>query len=164
MTAGSEGCLEAASRLPVSTALVPKCTRGLSQGAPNGAYHDGALRQALAKHIKQLVALQDELRDITIPAVGLRSSVTAAAATTSASSHCLATALAEELRPRACPLARLLRACGRLRMHITLPACFSLGVSLWQEGKRVGRRCSCTCDTRRRPQAPGADALYQVWL
>jgi len=41
----------------------------------------------------------------------------------------LASCLAEERRPRACPLARLLRACGQLQYQIKLPACLSLGVA-----------------------------------
>ena len=80
--------------------------------------------QALATHIEQLVALPDELRDTTIrkfkqlcDSCGCRNE------------HELADHLAEERRPRACPMARLLRACGKLKMEIRLPACLSLGVA-----------------------------------
>ncbi len=38
-------------------------------------------------------------------------------------------ALAEERRPRAFPIARFLRACGRLHVPVKLPACLSLGVA-----------------------------------
>ena len=41
----------------------------------------------------------------------------------------LAAHLAEEWSPRACPMARLLRACGQLKMQIKLPACLSLGIA-----------------------------------
>ena len=41
----------------------------------------------------------------------------------------MAAFLAKELKPRACPLARLLRTCGQLVIEVTLPACLSLGVA-----------------------------------
>jgi hypothetical protein len=81
--------------------------------------------QALAKHVEaveQLVALPDELR------------ATAICKYKRDSCGChnereLAACLAAERRPRADPIARLIRACSQLQAQIKLPACFSLGVS-----------------------------------
>ena len=80
--------------------------------------------QALAKHVEQLVALPDELRETCIRRFRMLCE----------SCGCnnereLASALAEERKPRACPLARLFRACGQLRLEIKLPACLSLGLA-----------------------------------
>ncbi len=80
--------------------------------------------QALAKHIKQLVVLPDELHDTTIRKYKKLCNTCGCH-----NERELAAALAEERRPLACQLARLFRACGRLQMQIKLPACFSLGVA-----------------------------------
>ena len=80
--------------------------------------------QALATHIEQLVALPDELRDTTI-----RKFKQLCDSCGCHNEHELADHLAEERRPRACPLARFLRACGKLNLDIKLPACLSLGVA-----------------------------------
>jgi hypothetical protein len=81
--------------------------------------------QVLAKHIEQLVALPDGLRETTIRKFKKLCD--------SCGCHIgreLAAALAEERRSRACPLARLLSApCSRLQMPVKLPACHSLGVA-----------------------------------
>jgi hypothetical protein len=80
--------------------------------------------QALAKHIEQLVAMPDELRLSTI-----RKFKKLCDSCGCHNERELASCLAEERRPRACPLARLLRACGQLQYQIKLPACLSLGVA-----------------------------------
>ena len=41
----------------------------------------------------------------------------------------MAVHLAQECKPRVCPLTRLLRACGQLKVQIRLPTCLSLGVA-----------------------------------
>jgi len=82
------------------------------------------LVQALAKHIEQLVALPDEIREITC-----RKYKQLCAACGCHNEQELAAHLAEEWSPRACPIARLLRACGLLKMQIKLPACLSLGIA-----------------------------------
>ena len=73
--------------------------------------------QALAKHIEQLIALPDELRETTIRRF------------TRLCDKCgchnereLAAYLAEERQPRACPLACFLRLCGKLEVPVKLPA------------------------------------------
>jgi hypothetical protein len=73
--------------------------------------------QSLAKHIGQLVALKDGLRETSIrkykkPCDSCHSERELAGALACHSERELAGALAEERRPRARPLARLLRACG----------------------------------------------------
>jgi hypothetical protein len=80
--------------------------------------------QALAKHVEQLVALPDELREICIRK--FRKLYESCGCNNERE---LASALAEEGRPRACPLARLFRACGQLQMEIHLPACLFLGMA-----------------------------------
>ena len=80
------------------------------------------LVQALAKHLEQLVALPDQLREDTI--ARFRRLCDTCGCHTSAE---LARVLAEEESPRKCPIARFLRACGQLGMPIRLPACLSLG-------------------------------------
>ena len=82
--------------------------------------------QALATHVEQLVALPDELRVTCI-----RTFRKLCESCGCNNERELASALAEERKPRACPLARLFRACGQLRLEIKLPACLSLG----QEGR-----------------------------
>ena len=80
--------------------------------------------QALAKHVEQLVALPDSLRETTVQKYKRLCD--------SCGCHNereLTAYLAKERNPRACPLARLLRACGQLEIGIKLPACLSLGVA-----------------------------------
>jgi hypothetical protein len=103
--------------------------------------------QALAKHIEQLVALPDGLRETTI-----RRFKKLCDSCGCHNEHELAEALADERRPRACPIAFLLRACGRLHMPVKLPACLFLGVAgrdlSWQ-ALLMHLRCKAS--------APGAD-------
>ncbi len=80
--------------------------------------------KALAKHVEQLVALPDELRQTCI-----RKFRKLCESCGCNNERELASHLAEEGRPRACPLARLFRACRQLRMEVKLPACLSLGVA-----------------------------------
>jgi hypothetical protein len=80
--------------------------------------------QALAKHIEQLVALPDGLRETTIHRFKKLCD--------SCGCHNereLAEALAEERRQRTCPMARFLRSCGHLQLPVKVPACLSLGVA-----------------------------------
>jgi hypothetical protein len=78
----------------------------------------------------------------------------------------LAANLAEEQRPRVCPLARLLRACGQLQTEIKLPACLSLGVA-----GRDTSWCSLLMHLRQKAAAPEASqelisdvaTVAQVW-
>ena len=80
------------------------------------------LVQALAKHIEQLVALPDELRETT-----RRQYQRLCDSCGCHTAQELAEFLREERSPRSCPIARLLRACAQLEIQIRLPACLSLG-------------------------------------
>ena len=80
--------------------------------------------QALAKHIEQLVALPDELRQTTI-----RRFKRLCDSCGCHNERELAACLAEERQPRACPLACFLRIGGQLAVQIKLPACISLAVA-----------------------------------
>ncbi len=80
--------------------------------------------QALAKHIEQVVALPDELREITI-----RRFKKFCDSCGCHNEHELAAALAEERQRCTCPMASLLRSRGRLQLPVKLPACLSLGVA-----------------------------------
>jgi hypothetical protein len=71
--------------------------------------------QALAKHIEQLVALPDALRKTTI-----RRFKKLCDSCCCRNERELAATLAEERRPRECPIARLLRACRQLHMRSRL--------------------------------------------
>jgi hypothetical protein len=116
--------------------------------------------QALAKHVEQLVALPDELRETTIRKCNRLCD--------SCGCHNvreLAARLAEEQRPRVCPLARLLRACGQLQTEIKLPACLSLGVA----GRDTSWR-ALLMHLRQKAAAPEASqelisdvAIVQAW-
>jgi ribonuclease HI len=113
----------AAWRLPPGYPSAPLLFPSARGGCPE-AHPVVLMVQALAKHIEQLVALPDGLRETTIrkykklcDSCGCHNELE------------LAAALSEERRPRACPLARLLRACGRLQMPVKLPACLSLEVA-----------------------------------
>ena len=80
------------------------------------------LIQALATHVQQLVALPDELRASTIER--FRQLCTSCGCINERE---LARFLATERKPRRCPIARLLRACGQLGMDIKLPDCITTG-------------------------------------
>ena len=80
------------------------------------------LVQALAKHIEQLVALPDDLRQDTIARYRKL-----CAACGCHSARELAAHLAEERVQRRCPIARFLRTCGQLNIEVRLPACLSMG-------------------------------------
>ncbi len=104
--------------------------------------------QALAKHIEQLEALPDALRETTIRRFNKLCD--------SCGCHNeseLAATLAEERRPRACPIARLLRACRRLQLPVKLPACLSLGVA----GRDTSRQ-ALLMHLQNKASAPGADS------
>ena len=78
--------------------------------------------QALATHVAQLVAIPDEIRDAAI-ARFRRLCLKCGCA----NERELAEYLAAEPKPRPCPIARLLRACGQLQMTVSLPSCLTLG-------------------------------------
>ena len=78
------------------------------------------LVQALAIHITQLVALPDELRELTI-----RSYRQLCRSCGCSNERELTRSLAKERKPRRCPVARLLRACGQLEVDIILPDCLT---------------------------------------
>ena len=80
------------------------------------------LVQALAKHIEQLVALPDDLRQDTI--ARYRKLCTTCGCHNARE---LAAHLAEERSPRRCPIARFLRTCGQLGIEARLPVCLSIG-------------------------------------
>ena len=92
-------------------------------------HHIIPLIQALSKHVEQIIALPDELRETTIRKYKRLCD------NCGCHTECeLATLLAGERWPRTCPIARLLRACRKLHVSVKLPACLSLGVA--------GRDCS----------------------
>ena len=113
----------AAWRLPPGYPSAPLVFPSARGGCPE-AHPVVPMIQALAKHIEQLVALPDELRETAI-----RKYKRLCDNCGCHNERELAACLAEERRPRLCPLARLLRACGQLQMEIKLPACLSLGVA-----------------------------------
>ncbi len=80
------------------------------------------------------------------PSVGLRSSVTAAAATTSASSQKLSRRSDDRERAQLHAFSAL--AAG----YICQSSCQPVSPWEWQGEILAGRRCSCTCAARRRPQ------------
>ena len=80
------------------------------------------LVQALSTHIRQLVALPDELRESTI-----RSYRKLCTGCGCSNERELARFLADEKKPRRCPMARLLRVCGQLGIEVKLPDCLSAG-------------------------------------
>ena len=113
----------AAWRLPPGYPSAPLIFPSARGGCPE-AHPVVPMIQALAKHVEQLVALPDELRETTI-----RKYKRLCDSCGCHNARELAAHLAEEQRPRMCPLARLLRACGQLQTEIKLPACLSLGVA-----------------------------------
>ena len=113
----------AAWRLPPGYPSAPLVFPGEHGGCPV-AHPIVSMVQALAKHLEQLVALPDEIRETTC-----RKYKQLCAACGCHNETELAAHLAEEWRPRACPIARLLRACGQLKMQVKLPACLSLGTA-----------------------------------
>jgi len=80
------------------------------------------LIQALSTHVRQLVALPDCVRDSTI-----RSYRQLCTSCGCLNERELAQYLAAERKPRSSPVARLLRACGQLQIHIKLPDCITAG-------------------------------------
>ena len=76
--------------------------------------------EALAKHIEQLVALPDELRETTI-----RRFKRLCDSFGCHNERALAAYLAEERQPLACQLACFLRICDQLKVQVKLPACIS---------------------------------------
>ena len=136
----------AAWRLPPGYPSAPLSFPSARGGCPE-AHPVVTMVQALAKHIEQLVALPDELRETTI-----RRYKRLCDSCGCHNERELAAALAEERRPRACPLARLLRACGRLQMPVKLPACLSLGVA----GRDISWQ-ALLMHLRHKASAPGAD-------
>ena len=113
----------AAWRLPPGYPSAPLIFPSARGGCPE-AHPVVPMIQALAKHIEQLVALPDELRETAI-----RKYKRLCDSCGCHNARELAAHLAEERRPRVCPLARFLRACGQLQMEVKLPACLSLGVA-----------------------------------
>jgi hypothetical protein len=103
--------------------------------------------QALAKHIEQLVALPDALCKTTI-----RRFKKLCDSCGCHNERKLAEALADEQQLRACPIARILRACCRLHMPVKLPACRSLGVA----GRDLSWQ-ALLMHLRSKASAPGAD-------
>ena len=80
------------------------------------------LIQALSTHVRQLVALPDSLRESTI-----RNYRRLCSSCGCLNERELARFLATEEKPRSSPVARLLRACGQLKIDIKLPDCLSPG-------------------------------------
>ncbi|NBO64558.1 MAG: hypothetical protein EBU88_06900 [Acidobacteria bacterium] len=110
------------------------------------------LVQALSTHIEQLVALPDELRDRTI-----RQYRQLCQDTGCNTARELADLLSCERRPRECPIARLLRACGQLDLAVKLPDCLSLGPGenetswhgLFMQIRKFARDVTATDETRK---------------
>ena len=113
----------AAWRLPPGYASAPLMFPSRCGGCPV-VHPKVILVQALAKHIEQLVALPDELRQTTI-----RRFKRLCDSCGCHNERELAACLAEERQPRACPLACFLRIGGQLAVQIKLPACISLAVA-----------------------------------
>jgi ribonuclease HI len=136
----------AAWRLPPGYPSAPFVFPSALGGCPE-AHPVVPMVQALAKHIEQLVALPDALRETTI-----RRFKKLCDSCGCHNERELAATLAEERRPRECPIARLLRACGRLQLPVKLPACLSLGVAgrdtSWQ---------ALLMHLQSKASAPGAD-------
>ncbi len=98
-----------ASRLPVTAGPSAPFVFPSALGGCPEAHPVVPMVQALAKLIEQLVALPDALRETTI-----RRFKKLCDSCGCHNERELAATLAEELLPRACPIAHLLRACGRL--------------------------------------------------
>ena len=113
----------AAWRLPPGYASAPLLLPSRCDGCPV-AHPKVIMVQALAKHIEQLVALPDELRETTV-----RRFKRLCDKCGCHNEGELAAYLAEERQPRACPLACFLRLCGQLKVPVKLPACISLAVA-----------------------------------
>jgi hypothetical protein len=96
------------------------------------------LTQALAKHIEQLVALQDNLRTETIARYKQLCDTFGCS-----NEQELSEALSAERKPRRCPLARFLRVCGKLRVQAYRPVC--LPAFPWERRSetRAGTPFSC---------------------
>ena len=115
------GLAKAAWRLPPSFPAAP-LKLPLSQGGSPVPHPRVYLVQALSTHIEQLVALPDDLRDRTI--LQYRRLCHDTGCNTVAE---LTDFLSKEGKPRPCPIARFLRACGQLDLKVKLPDCLSLG-------------------------------------
>ena len=115
------GLAKTAWRLPPAFPGAPLLFPTLQGGSP--VPHPRVyLVQALATHIEQLVALPDQLRERTIHEYRRLCDDTGCHTSSE-----LIDFLTAERRPRQCPIARLLRACGQLGISVRLPACLSLG-------------------------------------
>ena len=114
---------------------VEKATWRLPPGFPSASFQlpvDSAgaplehprvtLIQALATHVRQLVALPDELRESTIARYRRLCELCGCH-----NERELATLLSAEAKPRSCPIARLLRACGQMGIDIKLPDVLTAG-------------------------------------
>ena len=115
------GLAKAAWRLPPSFPSAP-LTFPSSQGGSPVPHPRVYLVQALASHVEQLVALPDDLRKTAIEQY--RQLCTDTGCHTARE---LSDFLSHERKPRSCPIARLLRVCGQLKLSVKLPACLSLG-------------------------------------
>jgi ribonuclease HI len=102
---------------PAAPFLYPRSQGGCP--VPHPRVH---LVHALATHVEALVALPDDLRQMTV----LRYRALCAEVGCHTPRE-LALVLSRERNPRACPIARLLRACGQLDITVKLPACLTLG-------------------------------------
>ncbi len=112
---------KAAWRLPPSFPAAP-LKLPPSQGGSPVPHPRVYLVQALSTHIEQLVALPDDLRDRTILQYRRLCYDTGCNTVTE-----LTDFLSKERKPRPCPIARFLRACGQLDLKVKLPDCLSLG-------------------------------------
>ena len=142
----------AAWRLPAGYPSAPLTLPGDHGGCP--VTHPRVLLvQALAKHIEQLVALPDDLRQDTITRYRRLCANCGCHTARELAEH-----LAAERAPRrGCPIARFLRACGQLGIAARLPACLSIG--------KVERETSWHClrtHLRRETSAPGADESLEA--
>ena len=140
----------AAWHLPPGYPGAPFLLPGDQGGEPIG-HPRVVLLQALAKHIEQLVALPDDLREETVArynqlcdTCGCHNELE------------LSEALAAETRPRRCPLARFLRICGQLGVQARLPACLSLGKTQNETSWH-----SLLEHLRRRTSAPDGDVAFR---
>ena len=100
------------------------------------------LVQALAKHIEQLVALPDDLRQDTIARYRKLCAACGCHNARELSAH-----LAEERVQRRCPIALFLRTSGQLNIEVRLPACRVERETSWR---------NLLVHLRQRSSAPGA--------
>ena len=136
----------AAWRLPPGYPSAPLTLPSAHGGSPV-SHPRVLLVQALAKHIEQLVALPDDLRQDTIARYRKLCSACGCHNARELAEH-----LAEERSPRSCPIARFLRACGQLGIEARLPVCLSTG-----KLQRETSWHSLLVHLRRQTSASGAD-------